>query len=154
MKEFNNIEEIAKYYNENTKTYEFIENGYRFDVKFNFNLNVNSNIEADNIKAYNINANNINSNNINANDINANDINAGDINARDINANDINYYALCMAYNTFKCHSVKGIRNNSKHFCLDNEIEYKTAKETINIDGKNYEITEELKNILKELKEI
>lgn len=75
MKEFNKIEEIEKYYNENTKTYQFIENGCRFDVKF-------------------------------------------------------------------------------KHFCLDSEIEYKTDKETINIGGKNYEITEELKNILKELKEI
>ena len=60
--------------------------------------------------------------NINAWDITARDITAGDITAGDITAGDISYYAVCFSYQSFKCRSIKGRRNNSKHFCLDSEI--------------------------------
>ncbi len=44
------------------------------------------------------------------------------INARDINARDIEYYAICVAYSTFKCKSLTGRRENAKAICLDSEI--------------------------------
>ena len=49
-KEFNSLKEIQKYYDEKSHTYIFKENGEYIDlVVFNFDLNVNANIEALNI---------------------------------------------------------------------------------------------------------
>lgn len=64
-------------------------------------------------------------------DINARNIKAWNIDARNINAGNIDawnieYYAVCFAYETFKCKGCVGVRENSKHFCLDSEIEYIT----------------------------
>ena len=67
-------------------------------------------------------AGNINAGDITARDISAWNITAGDITAGDITAGDISYYAVCFSYQSFKCRSIKGRRNNSKHFCLDSEI--------------------------------
>lgn len=108
-KEFYSIKEIKKYYNKETNTYVFKENNEYIDlVVFNFNLDVTANINACNIRAR---------------DINANDINACDINACDINAWNISYYAVCYAYNNIKCKSIKGRRENAKHFVLDGVLE-------------------------------
>ena len=96
-------------------------------------------INADNINAWDINSRDINADNINANNnINAWDINAGNINARDINSRDINadninannisFYSVCFARETFVCNSIKGIRENSKYFCLDSDVVIKSQK--------------------------
>ena len=152
MIKFNSIEEIKKYYNKNTNTYEFIEDGIRLDMEFAFDLEIDGNIKAWDIRAQNINAWNIKARNINAwdikahdikawdinalninawdikaDDINAHDIKAYDIKARDINAWDINawdiiYHAVCFAYQNIECSSIKGRRVNTKHFVLDGEI--------------------------------
>ena len=82
------------------------------DLICNFNINVEANIKACNILA----------DNINSYDINALNINAYDINALNINAQDIVYYAVCCAYNNIICESIKGRRNNNKHFVLDGKI--------------------------------
>ena len=112
------------------------------DVKFECSISISASIivNAGNINAWDINAGDIDAGNIDARDINAWDINAWninawnidacdinalDINALDIDANDINYYAVCCAYMSLKCKSIKGKRNNCKHFCLDREIEIK-----------------------------
>ena len=76
-----------------------------------------------NIDAYNINAYDIKAHDINAHDINARDINACDINACNIEAKNIKYYAFCIAYQSLKCKSIAGERENSFHKCLDQEIE-------------------------------
>lgn len=118
-KEFNSLNEIKKYYNKETNTYIFKENGMYIDlIIFNFDLEVLSNIDAVNINAYDIVAFDINANNINAYDIKAFDIKACNIDARDIS-----YNAVCFAYNNIKCHSIKGRRENHKHFALDGKIE-------------------------------
>ena len=108
-KEFNSLQEIEKYYNKETNTYVFKEGNRYIDiVMFNFNLDINSNIEAYDIIAW---------------DINALDINADNINAININANNISYYAVCFAYKNIKCKSIKGRRKNTKHFILDGKLE-------------------------------
>ena len=66
------------------------------DIKFEFDLNMDIDIKADNIKAY------------------------------DIDANNINYYAVCFAYNNLSCKSIKGRKKNCKHFCLDVDIKIKS----------------------------
>ena len=144
IKEFNSLEEIQKYYDEETNTYIFKEDGEYFDtVEFNFNLNVDANIKvyniiacdifvrdinARNIHASNIYANNIKAHNIYALDIKvkniiANDIAAGDINAWNIEACDISYWTVCFAYNSIKCKSITSKRENHKHFVLDGKLE-------------------------------
>lgn len=144
IKEFNNLKEIEKYYDENTNTYIFRENNLCIDlVIFNFDLDVKANIKAQDIKASDINTYDIKANDIDALDIkakdiyakgiyawnicakniNANNIIARDINANNINAENINYYAVCVAYKNIKCKSIKGRRENSKHFVLDGKIE-------------------------------
>ena len=82
-----------------------------------FNLTVRGNITAGNIITWDI----------NAWDITARNINAGDIIARNINAWDINYYAVCFAYEHITCKSIKGRRENARHFCLDGKITIKEA---------------------------
>ena len=140
VKEFNSLEEIQKYYDKNTNTYVFKENGlYISLVKFNFNLKISANIDACDIKAGNIKAIDIDAWDINVDDINACDINACDINARnidaknidaldiiacgDINAWDISYHAICVAYGNIKCKSIIGFRKDAKHFVLDGKLE-------------------------------
>ena len=149
VKEFNSLEEIEEYYDIETNTYIFKEDGEHIDlVIFNFDLNLDANIEVYNINACdihvrdinarNIHANNIYANNINANHIKAhniyaldikvkniiaNDIAAGDINAWNIDACDISYWAVCFAYNSIKCKSITSKRENHKHFVLDGKLE-------------------------------
>ena len=105
MLEFKNLEEMKPYFDKKTNT-------YRFDgvVQFCFDFLADSNIDAWNINARNINARNID---------------AGNIDALDIDAEDIEYYAVCIAYQTFSCRSVRGKRENAIHACLDGEIEYR-----------------------------
>lgn len=133
----NNIEEMAKYYNSKTNTYEFVGSKERQDVKFTFDLRIKSNIYAGNINAWHIKAGNIDAGNIKAGDIKAEDIkawdikagdikagniDADDINAGNIDADDISYYAVCVSYQNIKCKSITGRRENAKHICLDGKI--------------------------------
>ena len=121
---FNSLDEIQKYYNEESNTYIFKEYGmYITLVVFNFDLNVKANIYAWNIYARNISALNINAKDISACYIDVNDIKAHDISAASINANNISYYAVCYAYENIKCKSIKGRKHNAKHFVLDGSIE-------------------------------
>lgn len=123
-KEFNNLEEIQKYYDRKTNTYIFKEdNKYISLVVFNFDLDVNSDINAWNINACNINARDINVYDIDAFDINSDNIRANNIYANDINAFDISYCAVCYAYKNIKCISIQGRRKNAKHFVLDGVLE-------------------------------
>ena len=137
---FNSLEEIQKYYNKESNTYIFKENGKFIDeIIINFDLNIESNIEAHHVRGTSITAKNIEvwnilAWNINACDIDSGHINAGAIHARDIIALDIksmniyarditaynidavNIYArdiiyneLCRAYEDFKCNSINCI---------------------------------------------
>ena len=110
IKEFNNLEEIKKYYDKKRNTYIFEEDGNNIGlVIFRFDLNVKANIRALNIidgdikaldikaldircgdiDALNIVAGNINAVNIKAKDIDAFDIDAVDVIARDVDVDNI-----------------------------------------------------------------
>ena len=94
IKEFNNINELQKYYDKETNAYVFKEDeDYIELVIFNFDLIIQENIYA------------------------------WDIEACNINAKDINYYAVCYAYENIKCKSIKGRKRNAKHFVLDGKME-------------------------------
>lgn len=90
IKEFNNINEIQKYYDEKTHTYVFREDeDYIELVIFNFDLNIQENINAWNIEANDINAKDIFGYDIEVHDIKGHDIKGHDIHANKIIANDI-----------------------------------------------------------------
>ena len=102
------------------------------DLMLICNIEINANIKAENINAMDIeardiiaediNAVNIKAWDIEAENINAEDIEAWNIEAVDINALNISYYAVCFAYTSINCKSIKGSHDNSKHFALDGEI--------------------------------
>lgn len=133
-KEFNSLEEMQKYYDEKSNTYIFKEEGRYIDlVVFNFDLDIGANIEAGSIDSLNICAKNIKACDIDTKDLNAINIEAWDIYARDIyacnieadniKARNISYFAVCFAYDNIKCKSIKGERENAKHFVLDGKLE-------------------------------
>lgn len=133
-KVFNSLEEIQKYYDEKSNTYIFKENGDYIDlIVFNFDLDIDANIDAwcidalnvsaANIKAYDIDTRDLHALNIDAWDIYAWDIEACNIAAENIKARNISYFAVCFAYDNIKCKSIKGSRENSKHFVLDGKLE-------------------------------
>lgn len=127
MKEFDNIEEMKEYYDKEKNLF-YIED----DVKINFNLKCDWDIEAWDIEACDINASAISAGDIYAGDIYARDIKAWCITASDIYARDINawniyaenilYYAVCFAYKNIECKSIQGRREKCKHFVLDGEL--------------------------------
>ena len=118
------LEKMKPYYNENTKTYEFLDNGKLINVFFTFSIDIKANIKAMDITAENIKSWDINARGIKAMDITAENIKSWDIKAENINAGDIFFYAICSAKRTLKCKTIKGIRKNAKYFCLDNEVEF------------------------------
>ena len=123
-KEFNNLEEIQKYYNKKTNTYIFKENGEYIEfVIFHFNLDVDANIDAFTIIGRDITALNIEASDIIARDIRVKDIYADNIEADNIKATNIIYLAVCFAYNNIKCKSMMGRYCNAKHFVLDGKLE-------------------------------
>ena len=134
---FNNLQEIKKYYDKKTNTYRFKENGKFIDeIIINFDLNIESNIEAHNVRGTSITAKNIHVWDISAWEINACDIEsrcidvgvirardiytstieAMDIYARDINAtfgiDAINIYARDIVY-TATCSAYEDFKCNS-----------------------------------------
>ena len=140
IREFNKLEEIQKYYDERTDAYIFKEDGKYIDlVIFDFDLRIKADIYARDIKAHHIFALDIDAWNITAWDINAYNIEAWDIIAWNIkainikvenifksttiNARYIRYHAICLAYSSIKCQSIKGRRDNAKYIVLDGEIE-------------------------------
>lgn len=109
IKVFNKLEEIQKYYNKKSNTYVFKEKGeYIYLVVFEFNLDVEANIDALSINAW---------------DIDALDIEASYILADNIRARNITYYGVCCAYNSIKCKSIEPAAVNAQHFVLTGDLE-------------------------------
>lgn len=133
-REFNNIEEIQKYYNKKTNTYIFKENGEYIEfVIFHFDLDVDANIDAFTIIGRDITALNIEASDITACDIKVKDIHADNISADNIKATNIVYLAVCFANNTIKCKSITGRIHNAKHFVLDGKLEIEESDKKLEV---------------------
>jgi len=99
------------------------------DTVFEEDLKVEGNIIGKDGNRYNLTVKgNIDCLDINCWDIDCRDIDCGNINCWDINCEDIDFYAVCVAYKTFKCKSWKAKRDNFICKCLDGEIEIKEEK--------------------------
>ena len=93
----NTVEEMEEYYKPDMNAYVF-----KGDVTFMCDVSVKSHIFARNITARNI--------------------NAMDINARNISAKNITYDEVCFTYKDITCESIKGRRNNARHFVLNGKL--------------------------------
>ena len=92
-KEFNSLDEIQQYYDEKSNTYIFKENkNYIEKIVFNFDLDVEANIDASDINARDIKAYNITSYDINAKNIKAWNMYVWNINADDIFSDNIDLF--------------------------------------------------------------
>ena len=65
--------------------------------------------------------------NLDCRDLNCGNLNCGNLDCRDLNCGNLNcgnlnFYAVAVAYNSFKCKSWKARRNNYIIKCLDGEI--------------------------------
>ena len=102
------------------------------DVKIECNININASIicwnldcgylYCQNLDCWDLDCMDLDCGDLNCGDLNCMDLNCGDLNCKDLNCGDLSYYAIAVAYYKFKCKSVVGRRNNSKHFCLDSEV--------------------------------
>ena len=126
----NSMDDAEKYYNANTNTYIFSENGERCNVKIKMKkFSCAHNIIVRNIDALDIVAGDIDAWNIDVWDIDAQNINAYDIYAQNIDANDISYYAVCIARQNIVCHKIHGRREDSVHMALDGTVRTGITKE-------------------------
>ena len=106
-------------------------------------------IDAWNITAWDINAYNIEAWDIIAWNIKAINIKVENIfKSTTINARNIRYHAICLAYSSIKCQSIKGRRDNAKNIVLDGEIE---MLENGELCEKDLDRLEEYRKIEKEL---
>ena len=87
-KKFYNLEEIKKYYVPEINTYMFEENGRYLNVLFMFDINVDSNIFANNIKAKDIECLELSTVDIDAYDVKASRLIACNIEALTVNVRD------------------------------------------------------------------
>lgn len=87
-KKFYNLEEIKKYYIPEINTYMFEENGRYLNVLFMFDVNVDSNIFANNIKAKDIECLELSTVDIDAYDIKATKLIAYNLEALTVNVHD------------------------------------------------------------------
>jgi hypothetical protein len=100
------------------------------NVKIECNISINAiiicrNLNCRNLNCWDFNCRNLNCWNLNCMDLNCKDLDCRDLNCENLNCRNLSYYAVAFAYESFKCKSVKGRRNNSKHFCLDSEVKIK-----------------------------
>ena len=107
------------------------------DIKIECNININAsimcrdldcgylycqNLDCWDLDCMDLNCGDLNCMDLNCMDLDCKDLNCMDLNCRDLHCGDLSYYAVAFAYESFKCKSIEGRRNNSKHFCLDSEV--------------------------------
>jgi len=99
-----------------------------------FNLNCR-NLDCWNLNCKNLNCRNLNCRNLNCMDLNCKNLNCRNLdcwnlncknlNCKNLNCMDLDFYAVAVAYNSFKCRSWKAKREKYIIKCLDGEIEIK-----------------------------
>ena len=93
------------------------------DVKIECNININASIMCRDLDCMDLNCWDLN-----CMDLDCRNLNCWDLDCMDLNCRDLSYYAVAFAYESFKCKSIVGRRNNSKHFCLDSEVKITEGK--------------------------
>jgi hypothetical protein len=99
------------------------------DMTFDEDLMVKGNIFGKNGVRYNLIVNgNLNCRNLTCWNLNCRNLTCWNLNCRNLNCWDLEFYAVAIAYHSFKCKSWKTDRENFIIKCLDGEIEIKDEK--------------------------
>lgn len=111
--------------------------------KVRYNINVSGNLNCWNLNCWNLNCGDLNCNDLNCGDLNCWDVNCRNLNCRDLNCRNLNcgdlncrdlkcwnlicedltFYAVAVAYYSFKCKSWKAKQGNFIIKCLNREIQ-------------------------------
>ena len=83
------------------------------------------NLDCLNLTCGNLNCRNLNCGDLNCGDLNCSDLTCSDLNCWNLNCRNLDFYAIAIAYNSFKCKSWKAKRKKFIIKCLDGEIEGK-----------------------------
>ena len=76
----------------------------------------------------NLNCLNLNCGNLDCFNLNCFNLNCRDLNCRDLNCRDLNFYAIAIAYNSFKCKTWKARKQDCIIKCLNGKIRGKQKK--------------------------
>ena len=118
------------------------------DIKGDFSLIVKGDLNCSNLNCWDLNCRNLNCSNLNCSNLNClnldcldldcldlncwnldcwnlkcRDLNCLNLNCRDLTCRNLDFYAVAIAYNSFKCKSWKARRTNHIIKCLDGDIE-------------------------------
>ena len=88
------------------------------DTEFSESIIVYGNIRGKDNKRFNLKV----KGNLNCLDLNCKDLDCLDLNCWDLDCWDLSFYAIAIAYNSFKCKSFKAIRENHIIKCLDGKV--------------------------------
>ena len=103
------------------------------DMTFDEDLRVEGNIFGKDGNRYNLNCRNLYCRdldcwNLNCGNLDCRDLNCWDLSCWNLNCRDLDFYAIAIAYLSFKCKSWKAQRDNFVIKCLDGKIEIKEKK--------------------------
>jgi len=90
-----------------------------------FNLIVNGDLDCGNLTCKNLNCGDLNCRDLDCWNLNCRNLNCRDLICMNLNCNDLNFYAIAIAYNSFKCKSWKARRKKFIIKCLDSKIKGK-----------------------------
>jgi hypothetical protein len=116
------------------------------NLKITCSIKINANITVDgDIDCRNIDCRNIDCLNIDCLNIDCRNIDCRNIDCLNIDCLNIDFYAFAIAYESFKCASWTGRRDNAFAKCLDKEIEIvpKPDDKIIEKDGRRYRLIED-----------
>jgi len=99
------------------------------DTEYNESLTVEGNILGKDVNRYNLKVcGDLDCLNLNCWNLDCRNLNCGDLDCWNLKAKKVLYYAVAFAYNNMEVESIKGRRENCKHFCLDGQITIKDEK--------------------------
>jgi len=94
-----------------------------------YNLIVNGDLNCKDLDCFNLNCKDLNCLDLDCFNLDCKDLNCENLDCWDLNCENLNFYAIAIAYNSFKCKSWKARRENNYIIkCLDGEIEIKDKK--------------------------
>ena len=95
--------------------------GGKFDLIVKGNLNCED-LNCRDLDCRDLNCWNLDCRDLNCWNLNCRDLDCLDLSCCDLKARNISYYAVCFAYKNIECETIKGRRENCKHFVLDGKI--------------------------------
>ena len=95
--------------------------GERFNLKVIGDLDCR-NLDCNNLNCWDLNCWDLNCNNLNCHNLDCWNLDCWNLNCLNLNCKDLTFYAIAIAYNSFKCRTWKARRENYVIKCLDGRV--------------------------------